>query len=325
MRLHARTLQGGRRTRRRARRTRRGGLLAAGGAMRPGMSGDTLHDALVRYNADGSLDESFGSHGKSIGLPGYANVLVRQPDGRLITAGSTLARYNADGSPDPGFASGQEPGMAMVNDVVLQPDGKPVLVGATRTTRGSFWIVRRFEPDGTADTSYCLPPAPRRGEARAAALQPDGKLLVAGEGATFESGYVLVRYLGDGSGPCADLLPPVVRLRVPPQALGGVVANGLVVSLRSNERGRARLRTTVGRASRTVAPGVRTEVRVRPTRAATRRIRQARKVTFTVRLAVADRSGNTARVERRVTLRRGAQRASRPVCASPGDRCWALH
>lgn len=297
-----------------------GKLLAAGGAMGPGLAGDTSHDALLRYDADGSLDESFGSHGKSIGLAGHANVLVRQPDGKLVSAGSTLARYNADGSPDSAFASGHHTGMAIVNDVVLQPDGKLVLVGVTSSIRESFWIVRRFESDGSADAAFCLPPIPRRGAAYAAALQPDGKLLVTGAGPVFGSGYVLMRYLGDRSGACADLIPPVVRLRIPPQHLEGVLTRGLAVSVGTSERGKATLRlmltrreasragitgeTTVGRASHTLARGARTNVRIHTTRAAKKRIGHARKVKFSVRLAVADRSGNTTRLERRLTLRR---------------------
>ena len=50
-----------------------------------------------------------------------------------------------------------------------------------------------------------------------------------------------------------------IRLRVPPQRLERVLARGLTVSVRSNERGRANLRTSVVRTSRTVARGVRTK------------------------------------------------------------------
>src|SRR5437667_3275138 len=53
--------------------------------------------ALVRYNADGSLDPSFGTGGKvstSIGsIDDEAVALVLQPDGKLVAAG-----YAFDGS-----------------------------------------------------------------------------------------------------------------------------------------------------------------------------------------------------------------------------------
>src|SRR5262249_56229217 len=71
--------------------------------------------ALARYDADGTLDPSFGEGtGRVIGLSGGANALVQQSDGKLVAAGVssggggrfTLVRYNADGSPDPSFGEG---------------------------------------------------------------------------------------------------------------------------------------------------------------------------------------------------------------------------
>jgi len=296
-----------------------GKLLAAGGAMGPGLFGDTSHDALLRYNADGSLDESFGSHGKVIGLAGYANALVRQPDGKLVTAGSRVARYNAEGSVDVGFAPEPTPPW-IVHDVLLQPDGKLVVVGVWRTIRSTSWVVRRFEPNGAPDASFCVPPIFPRGEAYAAALQSDGKLLVSGESPVFGAGYMLARYLGDGSGPCADLIAPVAKLRIPRQRLGRVLTRGFAVTVGSSEPGKATLRliltpsearrvgitrrTTVGRGSHSFARGGRTKVRIHLTRAAKKRLGQALRVTVSVRLAVADRSANTVRLARRLTLRR---------------------
>jgi len=63
-------------------------------------------------------------------------------------------------------------------------------------------------------------------------------------------------------------------------------------------------RTTVGRGSHSFARGGRTKVRIHLTRAAKKRLGQALRVTVSVRLAVADRSANTVRLARRLTLRR---------------------
>src|SRR5689334_5969354 len=65
--------------------------------------------ALVRYNADGSLDSSFGIGGKVItdffGGGDYINSAALQSDGRIVVAGRAgkqpmiyfgLARYNKD-------------------------------------------------------------------------------------------------------------------------------------------------------------------------------------------------------------------------------------
>ena len=188
-----------------------GRLVAAGGAT-PGDFGSQVHDALVRYNPDGSLDQSFGTHGQTAGPPGYTNVLVRQPDGKLIAAGSRVTRYNGDGLVDTAFVAGADPGI--VGDVLLQPDGKLVVVGHWRTLYSGLWLVRRLEPNGATDPGFCLPPKPLKGEAYAAALRRDGTLLVAGEGNVPGSGYLIRRYRGDGSGHCADTTAPVTTLRM---------------------------------------------------------------------------------------------------------------
>src|SRR5205823_1436829 len=94
-----------------------GKLVAAGFTASAGNSAF----ALVRYNADGSLDTSFGTGGKvttSIGsVDDKAIALVLQPDGKLVAAGYSkggsniafaLARYNAEGSRDASLgAAGQ--------------------------------------------------------------------------------------------------------------------------------------------------------------------------------------------------------------------------
>ena len=73
--------------------------------------------ALARYNADGSLDEAFGSGGQRItdlGGADYARAVTVLGDGDFLVAGSTssygggnfaLVRYNADGTPDTGFGA----------------------------------------------------------------------------------------------------------------------------------------------------------------------------------------------------------------------------
>jgi uncharacterized delta-60 repeat protein len=79
-------------------------------------NGGNYDVALVRYNADGSLDTGFdgdgkGHHGYGCGAMMYAQSVIQQADGKLVVAGSSwngsnadvaLARYNADGSLDTG-------------------------------------------------------------------------------------------------------------------------------------------------------------------------------------------------------------------------------
>ncbi len=72
--------------------------------------------ALARYNADGSLDPTFGTGGKVTTDFGFdeAFAVALQPDGKIVAAGYAvvgssldfaLARYNADGSLDPTFGT----------------------------------------------------------------------------------------------------------------------------------------------------------------------------------------------------------------------------
>src|SRR5262249_2754285 len=92
-----------------------GKIVAAGFAN--GGSDDDF--ALARFNADGSLDPTFGAAGKVTTLFGssddFISALVLQPDGKIVAAGFTnngtnddfaLARYNTDGSLDSTFGTG---------------------------------------------------------------------------------------------------------------------------------------------------------------------------------------------------------------------------
>ena len=294
-----------------------GKLLAAGGATPEG-PGAQVHDALLRYNVDGSLDESFGTSGVSMGVSGYANVLVRQPDGKLITAGSSLTRYDADGSVDTSFDTDGASGL--VQDIVVEPDGRLLVVGLWRTLRSSLWIVRRLDSNGATDPSFCLPRKVRKGEAYAGALRSDGRLLVAGEGTVPGSGYMIRRYLGDGSGACADQAAPLAKMRIPRQRLGRLLSGRLAVDVTVTKPGTATLRieptsrsakslrmrrgATLARGSHRFFRGGRGRVELTLSRAAKQRLRAATSVGLRVRLDVADRSGNSSSVARRLTLRR---------------------
>ncbi|MDE2180609.1 MAG: hypothetical protein KGJ40_07160, partial [candidate division NC10 bacterium] len=190
-----------------------GKLVAAGTSAQFGGNSNTDRFALARYNADGSLDPSFGGGGTvTTGFEGTtlddAFALILQPDGKLVAAGSSgltfaLARYNADGSLDPGFGSGGK----VLTDVgwpngafalILQPDGRLVAAGIGST--GGTALVR-YTANGTLDPSFgsggtVTTDVPAYG-ARALILQPDGKLVAAG---SLDNNFALARYnAADGS------------------------------------------------------------------------------------------------------------------------------
>jgi uncharacterized delta-60 repeat protein len=178
--------------------------------------------ALARYNVDGTLDATFSGDGKTTTEvdfidTGYS-VLV-QPDGKILVAGSalghfTLVRYNADGNLDwsfgqdgkahPSFGGG-EFGYA----AAFQADGKILVAGQFGTDDyGDFGLVR-FNQNGSLDTSFGdsgKASADLLGldEAHSVVVQPDGKILVAGDSrvGNYDSrdvDFALVRFNADGS------------------------------------------------------------------------------------------------------------------------------
>ncbi len=86
------------------------GRLISGGAKfgAPSASGDALPDsgfALARYNADGSLDKSFGAGGRATSSLGDAGAtplaLAVQPDGKIVAAGLVFFQVPADRAVSP--------------------------------------------------------------------------------------------------------------------------------------------------------------------------------------------------------------------------------
>ncbi|MDK9692738.1 MAG: cadherin domain-containing protein [Sulfurimonas sp.] len=127
--------------------------------------------ALVRYNADGTLDTSFGTDAKVItlfdGIDDCIHDIVLQTNGKIVVAGRmyddtlkeyhiTLARYNSDGSLDMTFSGDGKivddffDLNEYANTLGIQSDGKIVVGG--RNADG-FTIVR-YNSNGTLDTSF---------------------------------------------------------------------------------------------------------------------------------------------------------------------------
>jgi uncharacterized delta-60 repeat protein len=156
-------------------------------------------DAVVyRLNPDGSLDASFDGDGaRAIDSGGteFANAVALQPDGKVVVAGYTTVnddavvyRLNPDGSLDASFdgdgARGIDSGGTESADAVaLQPDDKIVVAGYTTVNDDA--VVYRLNPDGSLDASFDGDGARAidSGGAEfgnAAALHPDGKIVVVG-------------------------------------------------------------------------------------------------------------------------------------------------
>src|SRR6266536_6144139 len=123
--------------------------------------------ALARYNADGSLDPSFGSGGKvttDFGGFDLALGVALQSDGKIVAAGQggssfdfALARYNADGSLDTSFGSGGKVTTDFgvfdaATAVAIQRDGKIVATGSTFSSGFQQFALARYNADGSLDT-----------------------------------------------------------------------------------------------------------------------------------------------------------------------------
>src|SRR5262249_26864069 len=181
---------------------------------------------LARYNANGTLDTSFGGTGIVSLTPlrtpyhnDQARAVVIQPDGKIVASGFVqpattfaasewaLARFNTDGSLDSSFGSGGEVSMAIngtpvygVGDtaigVALQADGKIVVGGGHSDGSNSGFAIGRFNTDGSLDTAFNgtgLVTTTIGAGARAMAIQPvDGKIVMVGGSS---SGATAVRYL----------------------------------------------------------------------------------------------------------------------------------
>src|SRR5439155_1647217 len=168
--------------------------------------------ALARYNADGTLDPSFGGGGRVLtNFAGRdeASALALQSDGKIVVAGFSgaggrqdfaVARYNPDGSLDPSFGSGGRVLTDFGGDdeaaaLALQSDGKIVVTGFSFSDAGGSDIaLARYNPDGTLDASFGSGGRVLTdfGLASGLVLQSDGRIVVAGGGS-------LARYTPDGS------------------------------------------------------------------------------------------------------------------------------
>ncbi len=160
-------------------------------------------NSLVRFNVDGSLDQSFTSPPYGGNIPGIYNVysfgdvnaLVQQPDGKILMGGAfdgissvrrtNVARLNPDGSVDQSFgipvgSNGSGNGGGTVYGLALQSDGKVIVVGQKFRINGNGpYDAVRLNADGSIDLTYILA-TPNNTGVYGAAVQSDGRAVVSG-------------------------------------------------------------------------------------------------------------------------------------------------
>jgi uncharacterized delta-60 repeat protein len=140
--------------------------------------GDTIYMELIRYNSNGSIDNSFGVNGKV--FTSFANVncglkaLALQSDGKIIAVGYTLdktiiantktdfaiVRYNANGTLDTSFDGDGRVTTDFNSDVdiayalAIQTDGKIVVVGDSRQAGKMQSVMARYNTNGALDLTF---------------------------------------------------------------------------------------------------------------------------------------------------------------------------
>lgn len=171
------------------------------------VAGNGVGNMLVaRYNTDGELDNSFSGDGyvmQRINMDSRLGSLVVQPNGKILAGGTTTLayvpsgfeqfylaiRFNSDGSPDnnfdgDGILTGHQPVIERTRyeAVAVQSDGKVIAGGYLES---GLAIVARYRDNGVLDSSFSNDgiqtiAVPQRGNLRAVAIQPDGKIYASG-------------------------------------------------------------------------------------------------------------------------------------------------
>lgn len=184
----------------------------------------------TRLNSEGVVDANFGNGGKiitSIGQSAQANAIVLLPGGKFVLVGNCVvnngggfcaAQYLTSGSLDTSFGVGGTTFVAVGagggqigRAGLIQPDGKLVIAGSCTGQSNKDFCSVRLDANGHVDPGYgiggaVITPVDLGTDAAAAVvLQPDGKLVVAGECSPPTGGsgqlyaFCAVRYLANGS------------------------------------------------------------------------------------------------------------------------------
>ncbi len=217
--------------------------------------------AVARFNADGSLDASFGSGGKTTldidGSHDFASSLILQAGGKLVIAGGAIvndgyyqfvvARFNSNGTLDASFGTGGTVLIAFgsgdgihswARGLAQLPDGRLVAVGRVDQENGSDVGIARVTANGLPDSSFdgdgllTVDIGGNFDAAFALAVYPDNAIVVAGSTHSADgssSRALLLRVNEDGSldnSFAAGVMPDIGLYSIVVQSDGKLVATG---------------------------------------------------------------------------------------------------
>ena len=188
--------------------------------------------AVVRYNADGSLDTTFNATGKAIadfgGSSDVGSGVAVQSDGKIIAVGTAsiastwlfaLARFHPDGSLDTSFGVagtgkvtttiGSPNSQTKAEGVKIQPDGKILVAGSADLGFALDFVLLRYNSDGNLDNDFgagglvstnIYGYGNHTDTAFDLALRSDGQILLGGHSTgPLRNGYLVTVYNSDGS------------------------------------------------------------------------------------------------------------------------------
>ena len=137
-----------------------GRLVLVGSMAVQNVPNDFTHFAVLRLNADGTFDNSFGTEGATTtsitGLTDTAHAVALQADGRIVVAGEgnlvnpnfALVRYNTDGTLDTSFAVDGKLAVDFfgledrAESVAVQAGGKIVAGGLAVNSSDGYGLIR---------------------------------------------------------------------------------------------------------------------------------------------------------------------------------------
>ncbi|KWK59147.1 hypothetical protein WM15_15655 [Burkholderia ubonensis] len=168
---------------------------------------------LLRFTVNGEIDESFGEQGiVPVAPASLRGPLVVVESGHILATGfidggsALVAKYRFDGSPEPTFGNGgyvtfasSDGRPALLHALALQPDGKLVAAGRIGTdgAHTTDAVVVRLNSDGAFDGTFndgqpliAMERGVDSNDARAVAIQADGRIVVGGQSAATVEGVL---------------------------------------------------------------------------------------------------------------------------------------
>jgi uncharacterized delta-60 repeat protein len=182
--------------------------------------------AVMRFNPNGSLDNTFGSGGKTLvdinaGSSDLSSTMVVYPSGKIVVAGQAnfgtigICRFNNNGTLDTGFDGDGKMTLEIgynldqVKAMALLTDGKMILSGNYLNGSNNDFALLRVNGindfsvnNGRMTASLGL----YDNQVSSMLVQTDGKIILAGQtsssaavGSSFDSSFGLMRFNTDGS------------------------------------------------------------------------------------------------------------------------------